>query len=438
MADLITKSFQENNDYWATWTHVFQSNNITFTAFDTRQIQGNFFIGLQGQTVNMFDTQIPPGAKVEAATMDVIAFANSAAGVHTSTINAPRRSFGSQLLDPYQTPFVPFTGWRRDMWSNQELAVVSTTFTFIAQPIGFSTGNTSWEMNAFTVVGGTGANRENLAQKITAGSANTTVSFISYQMQRFGTPTGNITCRIQGITTDRGVTIPDGIDVAVSTPVLASTLSTTGLSGVIFFFPSNPTLVFGQDYFLVLEVEYPTSIPNRIIVGHLNMFLQDGQLYHFGEGLGNDWQNAPGDVDANQWHTVAGPNVAADTDWDMPPFLTGVTYSTPDITALVQAQIDDPGYTADAGIVISVARTQTDPAFNRIWRSNLFGIPPPGNVFGPVLNVSFREGVDGGGDSLIQRRRRAELDTSIDALLVREDEEVLATIIAAARAMQWD
>jgi hypothetical protein len=389
---LVTDSFQETNDYWATWTHVFQGKNLTFLPppFQaTRQIQGNFFIGLQAQTVNMFDTQIPPGATIESATMDVIAFANSAAGVHTSTINAPERSDGSQLLDPYQTPFIPFTGWRRDMWSNQEIAVVSTTFTFIAQPIGFAVGNAFWEMNAFTVLGGTGENREFMGQKITAGSANTTVNFISYQMQRIGNPTGNITCRIQGITTDRGVTIPDGIDIAggVSTPVAASTLSTTGLSGVIFFFPSNPTLVFGQDYFLVIEVEYATSVTDHIRIGHLNQFLQDGQLYHFGEGLGNDWQNAPGSVDANQWHTVGSPRVAPDTDWDMPQFFTGVTYPTPDITALVQAQIQDPGYTADAGIIISVDRTQTDPLLNRIWRSNFFA----GLVDGPVLNISYRE-----------------------------------------------
>ncbi len=388
---IVTQSTQEVNDYWATWTHVFSGKNLTFIPppFQVaRQIQGNFFIGLQAQTVNMFDTQIPPGAEVDSATMDVIAFANSAAGVHTSTINAPERSDGSQLLDPYQTPFIPFTGWRRSMWDNQEIAVVSTTFTFIAQPIGFAVGNANWEMNAFTVLGGSGANRERMAQKITVlPSGNNAVSFISYQMQRFGNPTGNIICRIQGITTDRGVTIPDGIDVDVSTPVAASTLSTTALSGVIFFFPSNPVLVTGQDYFLVIDVEYPTSIPNRIIIGHLNMFLQDGQLYHFGEGLGNDWQNAPGSVDANQWHTVGSPRVAADTDWDMPQFFTGVTYPTPDITALVQAQIDDPGYTADAGIIVSIDRTQTDPLLSRIWRSNFF----TGLVDGPVLNITYRE-----------------------------------------------
>jgi hypothetical protein len=381
---LITESFQEVQDYWATWTHVFQGSNISFSAFELRQIQGNFFIGLQGQTNNMFNTQIPPGSLIESATMDVTAFATSGAGTHTAKMNAPKRSAGSQILDPFQLPFEPFEGWRRDMWSNQEIAVVSTTFTFIAQPIGFAVGNTFWQMRLIAVAGSSIANRDKMGQKITAGSANTTVSFISYQMQRFGNPSGDIVCRIQGVTTDRGVTIPDGIDVDVSTPVAASSLSNTGLSGVIFFFPSNPTLVFGTDYFLVIEVEYATSLVDFITIGHLNQFLQDGQLYHFGEGLGNDWQNAPGDVDANQWYNDTGNFVTSDIEWDMPPFTAGVTYSSPDIAALVQAQINDTGYTADAGIIIGMSRVTTDPLLNRIWRSNLFA----GNADGPVLNIT--------------------------------------------------
>jgi hypothetical protein len=388
----ITDSFQEAIDYWATWTHVFQSANITFTAFDVRQIVGNFFIGLQGQTNNMWDCQIPPGSLVDAATMDVIANGNSAAGTHTVKMNSPRRSVGSQLLDPFQLPFAPFIGWRRSAWDNQEIAVVSTTFTFIAQPIGFDVGNASWEMNAFQVIhpDAVSANRTLQAQKITVlPSGNNAVSFISYQMRRFGNPVGNITCRIQGITTDRGVTIPDGITIAdgTSTPVAASTLSNTALSGVIFFFPGNPVLVTAQDYFLVINVEYPTSIPDRITVGHLNEFLSDGQMYHFGEGLGNDWQNAPGDIDANQWYTTVPDLVGPDIDWDMPQFFDGVTYTSPDITALVQAQIDDPGYTIDSGIIIGTMRVQTDPLLSRIWRSNQF----LGNVDGPVLNISYNE-----------------------------------------------
>ena len=245
-------------------------------------------------------------------------------------------------------------------------------------------------MNTFQVIhpDAVSANREFLAQKITVlDSGNNAVNFISYQMQRFGNPTGNINLTIQGVTTDRGVTIPDGIVLDTATPVAASTLSDTALSGIIFFFPSNPVLVTAQDYFLVLEVEYDFGdIPNRIIVGHKNTFLSNGQLYHFGEGLGNDWQDAPGDVDANQWHAQP-PFVSADISWDMPQFFTGVTYSTPDLTALVQAQVDDPGYTPDAGIILGVTRTQTDPNFNRIWRSNQF----LGNADGPVLNVKWKQ-----------------------------------------------
>ena len=152
-------------------------------------------------------------------------------------------------MDPIQLPFDPFEGWRRDFWSNQEIAVVSTTFTFIAQPIGFDVGNRSWAMRLLTVPGGTLPQRDLMGQRITPVAGNTTVLFISYQMQRFGDPDGDIICHIQGVTIDRGVNIPDGVDITdgTSTPIDASTLSTTGLSGVVFFLPATTT-IFGPHH----------------------------------------------------------------------------------------------------------------------------------------------------------------------------------------------
>jgi len=154
-------------------------------------------------------------------------------------------------------------------------------------------------MRLLTVPGGTIPQNDLLGQRITAGAGNTTVSFISYQMQRTGNPIGDITCHIQGVTFDRGVNIPDGVDITngTSIPVAASTLSDTSLSGVIFRFTTDPVLTTGVDYFLVIEVEYPDSFFDFIAIGHLNEFLSDGQLYHYGQGLGHDWQNYPGNID---------------------------------------------------------------------------------------------------------------------------------------------
>ena len=384
---------EETDDGYATWTHVFQGKNTTWTGLVpllTRQIQGNFFLGLQGQTVNMWDAQIPKGANIDSATMEVTAFNTSAVGTHTPTMNSPKRSATAipdeYLLLPFQKPFSPFEGWRKDRWSNQEVALLNTSFQIIANPLGIEVGNASWIIRQLVRPGATLPTREKMGQKITIlANANLVLNLGLYQLKRTGNPTGDITCRIQGVTTDHGVEIPDGIDVAVSTPRPASDVSTVSLLGFFFTFPTQPTLVEGQDYFMVIEVEYTANNTDYIEAGHRNAFLSDGQLFHFGEGVGNDWQNAPGQVDADQWHNATIlESVGADILWPMPQFIVDVTYTSPDISALIQSIVDDPGYEPDAGIIIGISRVTTATNVNRIWSSNTHATNP-----GPVLRVTF-------------------------------------------------
>jgi hypothetical protein len=265
------------------------------------------------------------------------------------------------------------------------VAILNTGFQIIANPLGVGVGNASWILRQLVVAGATEPVRDKMGQKITIlANANLVLNLGLYQLKRTGNPTGDITVRIQGVTTDHGVEIPDGIDVAVSTPRPASVVSTVSLLGVFFTFPTQPTLVAGQDYFMVIEVEYTANGTDYIEAGHFNAFLQDGQLFHFGEGVGNDWQNAPGTVEAWEWNNTPANNVAADILWPMPQFFANVTYTSPDISALVQAQVDDPGYEPDAGIIINISRTTTDTSRNRIWSSNFHATNP-----GPVLRVTY-------------------------------------------------
>lgn len=376
---------EETLDSYANWTHPFQGKNTTWLGFDTRQIQGNFFIGLQGHTVNMWDAQIPAGAIIDSATMEVTAFTNSAVGTHTPTMNSPKRSTDNYLLLPFQKPFAAFEGWRRDRWSNQEVAILNTSFGIIANPLGIDVGNASWILRQLVVAGATLPTRDKMGQKITIlPNANLVLNLGLYQLKRTGNPTGDITCRIQGVTTDHGVEIPDGIDVAVSTPRPASDVSTVSLLGFFFTFPTQPTLVEGQDYFMVIEVEYTANGTDYIEAGHRNAFLTDGQLFHYGEGVGNDWQNAPGQVEAWEWHTNVSNYVGADILWPMPQFFANVTYTSPDISALIQSQVNDPGYEPDAGIIIGINRTTTATTLSRIWSSNFHATNP-----GPVLRVTY-------------------------------------------------
>jgi hypothetical protein len=414
---------EEPDNYWSTWQHVFQGPNQTWLNNNQRMTVGNFFIGLQAQTANSWDAQIPPNSSITAATMEYTPFNTNLNPLPFSvTMNTPDR-FGLdvQAQDPLHLPFTPFEGWRRDNWSNQEIAVVSTTFTFIAQPIGFDVGNREWAVRFATVPAATLAQSDQLAQRITPVVGNTTVSFISYQMRRFGNPTGNITCHIQGVTIDRGVNIPDGVDITngTSIPIAASTLvqNPGALSGVIFRFTTNPTLVAGQDYFLVITVEYAADFANFITIGHLNQFLTDGQLFHYGEGLGHDFQNFPGNIDLDFAisNEIIYPFASADVDWPIDTQTVGVTETSPDITDLIQDQVSASGYTIDSGIIINLSRV-SDTNQQRFISANAHATQP-----GAILRVTYGDPIPEGEGKADSYRFHDKLDDQI----YREDEDLI-------------
>jgi hypothetical protein len=413
---------EEADNFWSTWQHVFQGPNQTWLNNNERMTIGNFFIGLQAQTANSWDAQIPPNSDITAATMEYTPFNTNLNPLpFSATMNTPDR-FGAdaQGQDPLHLPFTPFEGWRRDAWSNQEIAVVSTTFTFMAQPIGFDVGNREWALRFATVVGGSLPQSDQLAQLITPVAGNTEVLFISYQMRRFNNPTGNVICHIQGVTIDRGVNIPDGVDITngTSIPIAASTLALVPLplSGIIFRFTTNPTLVAGQDYFLVITVEYAADFTNFISVGHLNEFLSNGQLYHFGDGLGHDYQNYPGNVDLDFAisNNLVTPYASADVLWPINTQVLGVAETSPDISALIQDQVSAPGYSIDSGIIINLSRV-TDPNQGRFISANAHLTLP-----GAILRVTYGDPIPEGDESETHDRFNNQSEQ-----IHREDDDLL-------------
>lgn len=298
---IVNGVYEEHEDRYSTWSHVFQGANTTWLAFDTTQRMGNFFNGLQGQTENAWNTQIPVGSLILSATMEFRANTNSAAA-YTTQMNSPNRNLvDQQTLDPARKPFENFLGWRRSLWSNQSIAVLSTTFTAIAGP-ATAPANTARTMAQVSAPAAAIPMSDRFGQRVTVRPGpNQEVSFCGYECFRTGNPAGNLRCRIQGVTIDRGVTIPDGVDIAVSADVAANTLVVGSPGGLIgFFFAPGTVLVVGAQYFFILEHDYVQNGVDYISVREQNQFLTDGQLYHYGEGRGFDWQNYPGTVDLNQ------------------------------------------------------------------------------------------------------------------------------------------
>ncbi|TFH51204.1 MAG: hypothetical protein E4H01_00765 [Lysobacterales bacterium] len=409
----VTAVYEEATDYWATWSHIFGGQNTTWLNFDQRVFLGNFFLGLQAQGAVSWNTQIPPGSTILSATMEMTPFSSNFNPSYTTTMNSADRSLQQQKQDPIQKPFEPFLGYRKDQWSNAQTGALSTTFTAV---YGTSvTSNAFWRIRQTVVPGGTVPTRAHVAQKITTRTGNMTIASLFWELSRTGSPAGSCRVRIQGLTNDRGIDIPDGVDIAVSNDRLCSSIATSATLE-IFTFPVNPTLVALTDYFIIFEADYTADNLNYLYIHHENTFLSNGQLFHYGEGLGHDWQNYPGQVDLNQALCDVVNLVATDTIWPIDLVTNGVTEVSPDISALVQAQIDMPNYTIDSGIIINLTRF-VPTSQNRIMRSNDH-VPGPG----PVLRITYEEPVPGSESETHDRFNDLPSDYLMQAR--REDDEL--------------
>ena len=365
------------------WGHVFQGANTQWlSAFEQRIIAGSFFFTLQSQSAHIFDAQIPQGSKILSATQRVQAHATSGAGVLNMPMNTPNRIGHAQL--PLKRPFEAFRGWRPDMWSNQNVSLISDTFQTITQPTG-GVSNASWIVKQLIAPTGTIGNRDEMAQGFTTSGVHT-LGFVTYFLTRTGNPTGSCRIRIEGTKLVLGQREPDGNVLAVSDDVLASSIPTSPATGsavsFVFSGADRITLADATEYFLIFESDYPVLTGNYISIRHENQFLSAGRLMHYGDGLGGDWQNYAGTVDFNQaFHTT---ELGADVIWPLPQFIQNQNYTSPDISALVQAQVDAPWYTQDAGIIIS---NQTiGGTLNRRWKSAFY---PIGTGQQPRLTVSY-------------------------------------------------
>jgi len=409
----IVGVYEEGSDYFATWSHVFQSSNTTWLPFDQRQIIGNFFNGLQAQTTNNWNTQIPPFSKVLSATMEFTPNV-SRAGLFTCQMNTPDRAAGAYKQDPVQSPFEITRQWRNDVWTNTTLGVLSTGFTALG---GAATApaNSQWILNQLVPLGGTIGQHNKFGQRLTIrNNPPFELSFAVFEGFRTGNPAGDLRLRVQGVTLDRGVSIPDGIDLTVSTIAASSVPLGPAVGSIAFFFDPGNFVVPGQDYFFILECEYVPITNNWITVRTQNQFLTDGQLYHWGDGLGQDWQNFPGDADL-MLGLVLAPYGSTDVPWAMDDNTVGVTEVSPDITQLVQDQIDAVNYTIDSGITISLSRAVPSSA-SRHMASNSNATWP-----GPILRVTYELGAPGEGKADSYRFH----DNEVRDQIYREDEDLI-------------
>lgn len=350
--------------------NVFQAAN----AFASAQLLvGNIFFGINGGcTFKFTGAGIPKGSLIKSAVIDVVADATSPAGAVTTQIMGV--AMGPDKAWVPNRYGVASPKWRTDTWGTFAADVRNLAAVTIVDTVPGAT-NAVWGMRQLL------AYRLKIAQQFTvpAGPGDT-LGQIRLELIRAGAPPGTLSLEIRAPLDGN----PEGELLAVSDTVVAAGIP-AGPSDVIFTFSgaNQIALTGGTTYFVVLKSDLPYPINGVDWIGwrQLRAFLGAGGGRHF--GVGNDWdnQNYPGVADV---FFDATDQVGSDVDWAMPPFVIGVTYTTPDITDIVQAIVSDQYYQSGGPIGI---------AFNSLGNPGLRRIAAFDNALRPpaVLRVTYCE-----------------------------------------------
>ena len=350
----------------------------TLTPLGTELVAGAFFLGINKDIVMRFPgLDIPPGAVITAASIDLVA----------SRTNAGAMSLDILALDHSNStatgvwkPEAGHTGWRREKFGNQKIHVRDTGAGTIANPVT-GAGNTNWFLRLFAT------HRERIAQAFTP-SVTATLGDALMNLQRVGSPVGNITLEIHGSTAGlSGITEPDETVLATSDVVDASTVPSGSPADVTFTFSGGDqiSLTGGVEYFAVFTGTYTMDFANAIAWRVNQAFLSTGGGRHYGTGFAFDQQLYMGNSDL--WETSRA-NIGPTVTWSVPAATTGVTYTTPDLAGVIQAIVDSADYAPNDPMGISMQSTSAPSGTNRGYAAD-----DHATLAAPVLSVTYEVSV---------------------------------------------
>jgi hypothetical protein len=193
-----------------------------------------------------------------------------------------------------------------------------------------------------------------------------------------------------------GVVLPDD-DVTVlatSDPIAASAITIQQAYDFNFTGDDRIDLPIGETRFAVLRADPEPVVQSFSFIGQFSrsQFGQATQHAQYGAGVGWDWGNYPGTADLATG--VVGPaNDMADIVLWSPAInpAVGSTHTTPDISAIVQAQVDHAAYESGGRVLILTQYGQGQSPQNRVWASfNSLSQDPP------RIDVTWQEQAGGG------------------------------------------
>ena len=402
-----TAGFVDRREFSA-WMHSFQGANVSWKA-DERMMMGNFFLGLQAWNAAIFvGTDIPPGAKILSATATYVTQQTGIGDPIVIQLNTPFRgeTYGSiPLRNVFGT-----RQWRQQFWVANELLLRNPSGNSMGiSPVVLASPDNAWALwqENSTAVGLSGpenttAMRQRFGTKTTivnpAGGGGFVLDTCRTILSQNGsiTPGTNLFIDITPAkVTFGGVVLPDDDNIlATSDPLPATDVGATNAHDFFFTGDDRITLPLGEIRIAVLRADPEPVIDGfQFISQHSkSTFGQPTQHATYGAGVGWDYQNYPGTADLAT--AIVNPNNdMADTVLWSPAInpIVGSTHTTPDISQIVQAQVDHPSYEAGGRVLILTQYGQGQSPQNRVWASfNSLSQDPP------RIDVTWQEQAGGG------------------------------------------
>jgi len=233
--------------------------------------------------------------------------------------------------------------------------------------------------------GTVGIPRDQKAGEVLTTTAAGTLARVDFNLQRHGTAiagTANLWAEVWSVSGG----LPDAL-LATSAAIDAGSVSTTAAT-VAFTFSGGGAIAIANatQYACILNGSYTMDLANYI---SLQGTAGGGAGQHpvtYGEGRGLCSGNYLGAGQLLEIATIAG---SGSVTWNCPAFVLNTVYATPDLSALLQAAVNRPGYVDGDPFLFRIAKTSAFEYKNRgfkTWESP----DTPGTVPFVTLSATWR------------------------------------------------
>ncbi len=316
-----------------------QSDSVKLTAVSTKNDQffenqvffGQFFSTLAHfAAFRLEEHQIPKGALIQSATITVQAVRNDSNSSIT-TINAPGIGSSNRWKPAFSRGSVINESAEFKFTVRDTDAAVRDTDNVGAQ-------NSEWGLRVGPNPASGLPQRETLSNQFEWTNGGFNLGEIELSGRANGSPVGNVWVEVYAEASG----LPTGSILATSDLLDVSTVAGSAAPVVFEFSGADQINPATGTYMWTLRGDYPASFPDIFVIQQRAQFNITGKSVHFGAGSSLGDGNYP-----SQFGIILDFNVdrvSSDIEWTFPAFVNGQSYTSPDLSPIVQAYVNQPSY----------------------------------------------------------------------------------------------